>query len=125
MISILHLFFHQAISCTAPSGAEAFSPACFRLYDFLPAYGTAPILLTPDRIVQPRQFTGTGKTVCFAKKLDLIDLQAQLIRDQPVTDAMHPHCPDLFFLRFRHMLSPRNRRCFAVYGIHTGYAKAA
>ena len=124
-ILFLHFFFHKAISCAASAGAEAFPSACFRLYELRSAHRTATVLFTPDRIIQLCEFAGTCKPVRFTEKLNLIDFQAERFCNCPVSDALHTHCPDLFFLRFRHMLSPRNRRCFAVFGIHTGSAKTA
>lgn len=42
-----------------------------RLCDFCTAHRTAAVLLTPNRIVELNDFSGAGKTMCFAIRINI------------------------------------------------------
>jgi hypothetical protein len=88
----------SAILRPAPTGTEPLPPSHPRLLDLTAANRAAPVLFTPDRIVQPDKIAVTGKAVIAAVVLHTISIHAELFCNRAIALTLEAHSADHVFL---------------------------
>jgi len=103
-LGLFRCLLHPAVGRPAFTGTVFFLPPATELLQFLSAHPASVVVLTPDLVIQADESAITAESVGLAEQFYPVQPQIQALCDSPVSDSLHPHSADHFFLDFRHVL---------------------